>query len=483
MRWNCQTNRSTATRAYPEHGWCTRSLFPGHGCGLNSRIVDRCLQGGVEALVIDTIDRLGRDPYVCMGIQRHLEPYGTRVLVADGDHDFSNPEDELVLTVQMGIARSEIQKMSRRSTRAQAERRAAGYPPWGKLPFGWRWLTEEEFRASGEPFKGIARVDAEADWVRWIFDQYLRRRRVILDICAELNDRAVPFRDSDLAWQAWRVREVMDKFTHAGLVQDNEGELCPGVHFEQRIIDPDVWRAVQDLRAERSTRGPRALSQRDAPLLGIIRCGACGRRLQLHRDREETVYYVCPKPQEGEDRVCPGVNKRTDTVETAVADFIRQRSHGKSISLSVSEVISEDIVVPAIVDIHKRPALHPGGGDRRHIVGDEPWGAKVVEDAVVPDDAVFVRCLRYAACRPGAVAGPSHDVGLKEDAATVPHGVIAAELIVQHIRASNHIVAVVDGERVMSGASGRVALEDHVAAVKDVHHVHRAGIHAVEEVV
>ncbi|GEM_PF-2890686 len=289
-----------------------------------SGLVERCMEAGVEALIIDTIDRLGRDPYVCMGIQRHLEPHGTRVLVADGDHDFSNPEDELVLTVQMGLARSEVQKMSRRSKRAQEERRAAGYPPWGKTAFGWRWLTDDEFRASGEPFRGIARVDPEAEWVAWIFDQYLRRGRVILDICEELNHRNTPFRDSRVEWQSWRVREVLGNFTHAGLVMDNEGELKPGAHFEQRIIDPDVWSSVQDLRSERSTRGPRALSQRDAPLLGIARCGACGRRLQLHRDRDKTLYYVCPKPQEGEDRVCPGLSKRADVIETVVADFIRQ---------------------------------------------------------------------------------------------------------------------------------------------------------------
>lgn len=289
-----------------------------------SDLVDRCMEGGVEALVIDTIDRLARDIFVCFGIQRMIEPHGTRVLVADGDLDFSDPDDEMLVGVRALIGQAEWKKMSQRARRTQVERRTAGYPPWGKAPFGWRWMSNEEFHASGEPFKGIARVDEQAEWVRWIFDQYLRRGRVILDICAELNGREVPYGDSDIDWQGMRIRKVLDTFIHAGLIEDNEGQLRRGAHFDQRIIDPDVWHATQDLRAERSTRGPRALSQRDAPLLGIARCGACDRRLQLHRGRGEKVYYVCPKPQEGEERHCPGLTKRSDIVEKVVADFIRQ---------------------------------------------------------------------------------------------------------------------------------------------------------------
>ncbi len=305
-----------------------------------SDLVDRCIKGEVDALVIDTLDRLARDIFVCYGIQRLLEPYGTSVIVADGDLDFTNPGDEMLIGFHALLSQVELSKMRHRSTRGQAERRAAGYPPWGKIAFGWRWLTDEEFRASCEPFRGIARVDPEAEWVAWIFDQYLRRGRVILDICEELNDRKTPFRDSEVEWQSWRVREVLGNFTHAGLVMDNEGEPKPGAHFEQRIIDPDDWHRVQDLRRERSTRGPRALSQRDAPLLGIARCGACGQRLQLHRDRDKTLYYVCPRPQEGEDRVCPGLSKRADVIETVVADFIRHTAAAPKLRAMIEDEAS-----------------------------------------------------------------------------------------------------------------------------------------------
>ncbi len=289
-----------------------------------SDLVDRCMEEEVEALVIDTIDRLGRDVFICFGIQRLLRPHGVRVLVADGDLDFMDPDDELILGFRSLLDQAEVRKMSHRGLRANYERREAGYPVWGQMPFGWRWQTEEEFRASGQAFKCAVRVEEEARWVSWVFDQYLRRGRVMLDICAELNERQVPRGDSDIPWQARHIRAIFDKHFHAGLTSDNDGELQRGAHFDQRIVDPDVWYAVQDLRAKRSTRGPRALSQRDAPLLGVARCGMCGRRVQLQRDQRGQPLYVCPSSQEGEARTCDGFSKRADAVDTIVANFIRQ---------------------------------------------------------------------------------------------------------------------------------------------------------------
>ncbi|MEA3401363.1 MAG: recombinase family protein [Armatimonadota bacterium] len=302
-----------------------------------SDLVDRCMEEEVHALVIDTIDRLGRDVFVCFGIQRLLRPHGVRVLVADGDLDFMDPDDELILGVRSVLDQAEVRKMSHRGKRAQRERRDAGYPPHGKMGFGWRWQTEEEFRASGQPFKGPVRVDEEADRVRWIFDQYLRRGRTLEDICAELNDRKVPFRDSDVAWQPSRLRRILGNWLHAGLNEGNDGELDRGAHFDQRIIDPDVYYAVQELRAKRSKRGPRALSQRDAPLLGVARCGMCGQRVQLQRDQRNQPLYVCPRPQEGESRTCDGFSKRADAVDKVVADFIRQIASAPRLRAMVRE--------------------------------------------------------------------------------------------------------------------------------------------------
>ncbi len=315
---------------YPEEGrsgtWTIRQV-PIPGVPVRdtlSDVVDRCTSEDVHALVVDDVDRFGRNQLVWHAVQKQfLKPNGVHFWIIAGNLDMDDSDDEMLASFLAALSEAESTKKRQRSLRMNRERRTAGCPPSGQLSYGWRWETDEEFSASAQPFKSMVRVDDEARWVRWIFDQYLRRGRVMLDICAELNERGVSRGDSDIPWQARHIRAIFDKPRHAGLTKDNDDELKPGAHFDQRIVDPDVWYAVQDLRSKRSTRGPRALSQRDAPLLGVARCGMCGQHVQLQRDQRGQPLYACPKPQEGEPRTCDGFSKRADAVETVVADFIR----------------------------------------------------------------------------------------------------------------------------------------------------------------
>jgi DNA-binding CsgD family transcriptional regulator/DNA invertase Pin-like site-specific DNA recombinase len=277
-----------------------------------SDLIDRCMTERPHALMVDTQDRLTREAALWFAIySMFLRPYGVKLWIVDGDLDLDNPDDEMIAGFRALLSQAEVRKMSQRALRWRREQRDAGYAPGGQIGFGWRSETG-----------GIVPVPEEAEWVKWIVKQYTQRGRTILDICAELNDRQVPYRGSEVTWYPGRVRHILNHPFHAGLVWDNEHKLVEGAHYEQRYCDPDVYYRIQDIKSQRATRGPRALSQRDAPLLGVIRCGMCGHRLQLARDRRGQAFYVCPKPQEGENRRCIGLSKRADAVECLVAQAI-----------------------------------------------------------------------------------------------------------------------------------------------------------------
>ncbi|WP_280485340.1 recombinase family protein [Nocardia cyriacigeorgica] len=81
-------------------------------------------------------------------------------------------------------------------------------------------------------------------------------------------------------------------------------------------FDEETWAQIQAELAERST-GPRNRRHTINPLLGVAKCGFCGKNL---RQRSQTTpygdyrYFVCgnsPKP-------CPGVSIRADEAETLV---------------------------------------------------------------------------------------------------------------------------------------------------------------------
>ncbi len=279
-------------RQHPEFGDKIRPVL--------SDLIERAETESAYAVVVDTVDRLSRDMLIWLTIHRaHLEPAGVKLLVIDGDLDFDDAGDEMMATFQAVIGQAELRKMSHRTLRRHEERIAAGFFAAGKTGYGWRWQTEEEFRASSQAFKGITPVDEEVEWVKWIFEQYAEKGRVLEDICKELNLRGVPYRGSDKPWSAYRLRKILNNCHHAGLISDKEGELHQGAHHEQRFIDPDVYYAAQDIKSERATRGPRALAQRDAPLVGVISCAVCGHRLQLGRDQRGQPLYMCPRSQEG----------------------------------------------------------------------------------------------------------------------------------------------------------------------------------------
>ncbi len=308
-------------------GWSVRQL-PMFGGPIRpglSDAIDRAIEIGANALIVDYVSRAARDLDVWRLVRRLcLNPMGVSLWVASGGLDLDDPRDQMNGDIQALLAEGERTQDRERALRTNEERRAAGFTPWGDTPYGWRWQSAEERAASGGMFKGILPVTEEGKWVAWVAEQYVARGRVLEDIARELNDREVPFPRTGKPWHAKRVRDMLGNCLHAGLVQDNDGALKPGVHFEQRYYDPDIYHAIQDLRDDRDSRGPRALHQQDSPLLGIIKCGRCGMRLQLKRSPDGVPTYICPRPQEGEPRDCSGVSKVAAIVEDHVRDAIAE---------------------------------------------------------------------------------------------------------------------------------------------------------------
>ena len=308
-------------------GWTVRQLRMLGGPvrpGLSDAI-DRAIEMDADALIVDYVNRAARDLDVWRLVRRLcLTPRGVSLWVASGGLDLDDPKDQMTGDLLALLAEGERMHYSERALRTNEERRAAGFTPWGDTPYGWRWQTDEEHAVGGGMFKGILPVPEEGTWVAWIVEQYVGRGRVLEDIARELNDREVPFPRTSKPWHAKRLRDVLGNCLHAGLVEDNDGSLKPGVHFEHRFYDPDVYYAIQDMREERSSRGPRALQQQDSPLLGVITCGRCGMRLQLKRSPDGVPTYICPRPQVGEPRDCTGLSKVAEIVEFHVRDAIAE---------------------------------------------------------------------------------------------------------------------------------------------------------------
>lgn len=90
---------------------------------------------------------------------------------------------------------------------------------------------------------------------------------------------------------------------------------------DEGLIAREVYERVQALLAERRSREPgRARPSIPWPLLGLVRCGNCGRPLSTHTIRRGSViyrYYRCRSTAGGRER-CKGVLVGAHEIESAV---------------------------------------------------------------------------------------------------------------------------------------------------------------------
>jgi DNA invertase Pin-like site-specific DNA recombinase len=91
---------------------------------------------GAAALVVAKRDRLARDVYVAVTIERAAQAAGARIVSADGTANGQSPADTFMRTVIDGAAQYERALIRARTRAALAAKRARGQRV-GTLPFGF----------------------------------------------------------------------------------------------------------------------------------------------------------------------------------------------------------------------------------------------------------------------------------------------------------------------------------------------------------
>ena len=96
-----------------------------------NRMVELALRGGADVIIVQFLDRLGRNPREILRRIWQLEDHGVRVEVTDEDI-----KEELLLLIRAGMAGAESRKTSERVV-ANMARIVAGGTHSGRVPFGF----------------------------------------------------------------------------------------------------------------------------------------------------------------------------------------------------------------------------------------------------------------------------------------------------------------------------------------------------------
>lgn len=262
-----------------------------------TRLMDAARDRAFEVVLVEALDRLSRDMEDLAGIHKRLSFLGIEIrAVHDGIAD----------AILVGI-RGLIGQMQREDGAKKVRRGMAGVIRDGRHAGGRAYGYRPVPGRPGE----LEIAEEEAQVVRRIFAAYAAGRAP-REIARELNrDGAAPPRGT--RWNAstingnaqrgagiifnelyigrivWnKVRMVKNPDTGKRISRPNPRDQWQMVEVPQlRIIDDEIWRRAQHLKAERA-RLTTNLKRRPAHLLsGLLRCGCCGSGMSVH-DRDKT---------------------------------------------------------------------------------------------------------------------------------------------------------------------------------------------------
>lgn len=299
-----------------------------------ARLTEMIHRGEVSLLAVDDQARLSRADNACAFIQ-DLVFHGGRFLSTGEGIDTRQRGWKLRVKVVEIHNSATIDDLTLKVQRGQ-KGRVLEDGSAGDYPFGYESFflnPEEALRASRrgpKPKKGLRICEAEARWVRQIFDWFVSGVS-IRAIARRLNEANVPkdHRSSKPGWHHQLVRAMLHNEKYIGIwkwgatttIRDSAGrkKQVPTPPEEQqvrdrpqlRIIDQETWEKAAKRLAElnekfgvkegQDKRGPKVHPRDVYPsslLGGLLVCGSCGAKMWQHHSNKRR-YFACPNHNKG----------------------------------------------------------------------------------------------------------------------------------------------------------------------------------------
>lgn len=216
------------------------------------------------------------------------------VTVRDGI-DTGGTFGKAILTILVALAEAEIEEKEARRKPYAENRRAAGHPTPGLVPFGYRWVPKLRRDAQETRFEI---VPAEAEIVRRMFRECIAGLS-LKAICRGLNADGLTTRRG-ARWGVSTVRRLlMNPFLAAQLPPKQDGPYRPEAVDMEACI-PGLWQPIvsrdEVMAARHLMMSPGRLThsgtQRKHLVTGIARC-SCGSGIKSAVSKERYPAYRC----------------------------------------------------------------------------------------------------------------------------------------------------------------------------------------------
>ena len=348
------------------------------GKDLERPAVKRLLEDGrkkrFDLIILYKLDRLSRRLSDLVSLGELFERIGIGLRSLTEPFDTTNPAGKLLFNMLGSFAQFERELIGERTRLAMRRRMREG--KWnGLAPFGYRLGKEGKLEIA----------DGDAPYVRRVFELLIEHNLGIKMISRRMNadDQASRRKGKWTSTSSWQML-TNPAYTGCMIV---EGKIMPGTH--PPIISDEQFNWAQELLKAR-TVVPGRLGQSPNFLIGLVRCGKCGRLMTTMKGTghlgEKYYYYACSaRRREG---ACDMRYVRARHLEEAVLREIRTISGEPKIieeylaqHLAENQTVSKGLLAERVsVQKQLEGAIKTKEERVRWLVDNIP--AKAVADAV-----------------------------------------------------------------------------------------------------
>lgn len=295
-------------------------------------LLDEVERGLWQGVLVMEITRLARGETIDQGIVAQAFKYsGTQIITPDKIYNPANEFDEEYFEFGLFMSRREYKMINQRQQRGRlASVKEGKYlgnkPPYGykrqKLPGQKGWTLEP---------------DENANIVKMIFDMFTIQRIGCTKIANQLNSLTCPT-ISGKPWANSTIRGILTNPVYAGWIRwgsraqtktasngkinksrpranANSITMAKGLHSP--LISQEQFELTQKLFAQNSSpRGPQNNGLKN-PLVGLITCAHCGRKMFKHPNKNGADMLICTTSG------CPIVGDNLEHVEQVLLESVQ----------------------------------------------------------------------------------------------------------------------------------------------------------------